>query len=513
MQAQGRLFRAAALPPVGRNAMRFAYSLVRGFLLGTCAALARAAAPDTLIVNDAGDAGNGTCTPTCTLRDAIAIVASGGTVMFDPAILPGVIVLQQGALIAAFKSFNIEGPGAALLEIDGNLAGRIFIIGVMSQPQSVTISGLSLANGRAVGAGGGSGASGTGSAGGTGAPAAGGCIDLEGGSLTLIGVTLRNCTAQGGNGGDGGSGTAGGSKTGGAGGSGGDGGAAGGAAIYARVSNDLVLSQTSIVGAHAIGGGGGKGGRGGDGLFLGNGGDGGYGAYAAGGAILLNLPHSFHATNVTIAQSGAQGGNGGNGGSGDPDIALGSGGDGGDGGYAHGGLFFANNTGPLPSFSIYFGFTTLAAGVVSPGTGGSGGRGTIVGSSGNDGAGAGAALQIFAAPFVAAVDHTAIFGTSPLCGEPISALQSYASDPTCMTDAIAGLGDWFEPLNLASATPSHAPRFGRPAIDTGDCLIRTTPGFPDPQVVVDMQGTARPQGVACDLGAIEADYVFVGDFD
>ena len=65
------------------------------------------------------------------------------------------------------------------------------------------------------------------------------------------------------------------------------------------------------------------------------------------------------------------------------------------------------------------------------------------------------------------------------------------------------LDTWFKPLPLASDVPAYLPRFGSAAIDATDCA----------NVLGDLQDTPRPQGLACDIGAIEADYIFVGEFD
>jgi CSLREA domain-containing protein len=311
---------------------------------------AAAASANTLVVNSLDDDSTLSCATTCTLRDAIALVSGDdATITFDPALLPGTITLHE-ALFIPVKPITIDGPGAALLAIDGNFADRIFVIGV-SNPAllPVRISALSLINGRTVAGDGTPGAAGTGDAGQTASAAGGGCIYLVRGVLTLAGVTLRNCTAQGGGGGSGGSGIPDNVKAGGGGGAGGNGGLAEGGAIYATPGAKVVLSETSIVDAHAIGGSGGKGGDGGMGTFLGPGGSGGQGGEARGGAIYLEHSISFQAINVTIAQSSAQGGKGGNGGGGDPDFANSAGGDGGDGGRGLGGLVFGQLS--FPSFA------------------------------------------------------------------------------------------------------------------------------------------------------------------
>jgi hypothetical protein len=293
-----------------------------------------------------------------------------------------------------------------------------------------------------------------------------------------------------------------------------------GGAIYAGPSTALVLLRTSIVDAHAVGGDGGKGGSGGDGLFLGIGGRGGNGGSAYGGAIFLSQAYWFSALNMTIAQSSAQGAKGGNGGSGDPDVNMSHGGDGGDGGDARGGLLYGDIN-QLPPQLFNIAFSTLGEGVVTPGLHGSGGRAATVGGPGQDGGVLAAALgmkaivggqttgQMF-------VEHSVIFGPpSPLlCTGPVFGQSSVMTDGSCPNFQVDALGSWFKTLDPARSMAAYEPRFGAPAIDaTGCLLIQANPAFPDPLVKSDMRGTVRPQGPSCDLGAIEADYVFVGEFD
>jgi hypothetical protein len=450
----------------------------------------------------------GVCTTACSLRQAIASIPSGGTITFDPAILPGVITLQN-ALGIVGKSVTIDGPGAGLLAIDGNLADRIFFL----QSATLAVSGVSLIDGRTTVVDGGNAADGTGGAGGAGSMATGGCIAVPAGALVLVGVTLRNCTAQGGSGGKGGAGVASDGKAGGIGGAGGSGGVARGGAIYAGYDVTVILDRTSIVDAHAIGGNGGAGGSGGVGTFLGNGGDGGGGGSASGGAIYLETARGVRTMNVTIARSDARGGKGGNGGSSDPDVDLTASGDGGDGGAARGGLVYADNSfGNGEDF--YFGFSTLGEGALTPGLHGSAGRGAARGAAGQDGAATAPMLQLLGA-YPATVDHAAIFGApgSDACLGPIQGIASVASSASCGGTPVPGVAGWFAALRLDAPAPGYRPVFAAPAIDAVNCFNRPSPTFPGPVVTADLLGTPRPQGAACDFGAIEADYVFVDGFD
>src|SRR5258707_3214551 len=61
------------------------------------------------------------------LRDTIARVKSGDTIVFDPGVNGQTITLTSGQL-AIKKSLSIQGPGAGLLAISGNDSSRVFDI-------------------------------------------------------------------------------------------------------------------------------------------------------------------------------------------------------------------------------------------------------------------------------------------------------------------------------------------------------------------------------------------------
>jgi hypothetical protein len=79
-----------------------------------------------------------------TLRDALAAVNDGDTIDFDTS-LSGTITLSGGLLVG--KSITISGPGANILAVNGNAATRVFAI---SSGKTVTISGLTITNGKVV---------------------------------------------------------------------------------------------------------------------------------------------------------------------------------------------------------------------------------------------------------------------------------------------------------------------------------------------------------------------------
>src|SRR5262249_32766226 len=125
--------------------------------------------PSTLTVTNLFDDGDGS------LRDQIAAAASGDTIVFDGS-LRGTLILTGGELDIT-RNLTIRGPGAANLAVSGNNAQRVFHVG---RGANVTISGLTIADGRVAGFGAG--------------------IESEG-SLTLTNSTLTNNSADMGGGG------------------------------------------------------------------------------------------------------------------------------------------------------------------------------------------------------------------------------------------------------------------------------------------------------------------------
>lgn len=136
-----------------------------------CAGVATVHA-DTITVRSTGDgaANPANCPGTgCRLRDALAKAnaAGGDTINFS---VSGTITLTNGQLVVN-KGVAIDGPGANLLAVNGNASGRVFSI----SSATVTISDMTITNGRGVQLG-------------------------DGGGMHIDGranVTLSNCTVTG----------------------------------------------------------------------------------------------------------------------------------------------------------------------------------------------------------------------------------------------------------------------------------------------------------------------------
>jgi hypothetical protein len=156
----------------------------------------------TFLVTNTNDSGAGS------LRAAVATAATGDTITFNLPGCPCTITLVSGELPVA-NGITIQGPGALQLTISGNQTSRIFNV---TSAAAVTMSGMTLQNGKPNG-----GTTGGGAIllnGGAGAPAysltdmtvtgndvtltgnpLGGGIDNEGGTVTITRCSIVNNTA------------------------------------------------------------------------------------------------------------------------------------------------------------------------------------------------------------------------------------------------------------------------------------------------------------------------------
>lgn len=475
-----------------------------------------ASSPILLTVNDYGDAGPGNCAATCTLRDALHDIADGGIIEFAPATVPQTITLAHGALVI-LKSVTILGPGPAQLAISAGKLSQVLIIFASQSALQVVVVGVTLRDGKVVGPDGPDGidgASGLTVNGQAGQQANGGClfanlVPQDPSSVFLERVVVRECEAIGGNGGTGGTGTAGtGLSTGGTGGTGGSGGTASGGAIFVQMlpGSSLDLADVSVFNATATGGDAGPAGDGGPGFFRGTGGVGGSGGAGTGGAIYVSYGIAAVLYNSTIADSAAAAGNGADGGDGDASLNTAHGGNGGNGGSASGGLVVM----PLGTSVA---FTTLSHGGLTTGAPGNGGSGAVGGAPGQPGTASGVAISSGQATAVATVIVGPVSASATLCSPGVAAKPGYFNldeDSSCGGFTLHGsLSELFRPLDLsATAWPGYMPRYGSKIIDAAPCSDGTIQPPTD-----DQHGTARPQGAQCDLGAIEADYVFANGFD
>jgi len=489
----------------------------------------------TVTVNTTTDENDGSCGDgDCSLRDAITVANPDDTIDFG---VTGIITLTLGTELLINKSLTILGPGADTLTIRSNNASRIFQI---TGGVTVTVSGVTITAGKA---------------------AFGGGIYNEG-NLTLNDSAIRDNSAENGSDGLTGADGAAGSPGGGIGGDGGNGdpglpgdpGLTGGEGGGIYNSGTLTLNNSTVSGNRAGDGGtggsggnggrggdgapffvGGAGGRGGDGGLGGRGGDGGDGGgiYNAGTLTLNNSTVSGNqAGNGGVGGPGGSGGDGGTGGDGTLNGSGGNGGDGGSGGNGGDGGVGGDGGGIYNQGTLVLSHSTIsdnnAGSSGSGGGGGTGGSGGIGGSgfsgngangnggsdglagnggTGGDGGGvsnAGLGSVNFQNTIIAG--NIVGGGSGPDCRNTAGTFNSQdynliedtsgcsiggatAHDLTSQDPRLIPLADNDGP------TQTHALLPGSPAIDAvplAECALAT-----------DQRGVARPQGLACDIGAFE----------
>lgn len=156
-------------PGARRRSRRF--PVKRAVFRPTLEALENRIVPSTLVVTnnlDTGVAGDGS------LRGEITAAHSGDTIKFAGRLAGQTITLNSALVLN--KNLDIEGLGAAKLTVSGNHASRVFDI---QGGATVTLAGLTIANGNVVDAGG------------------GGIANEAGSTLYLINDALANNTAYG----------------------------------------------------------------------------------------------------------------------------------------------------------------------------------------------------------------------------------------------------------------------------------------------------------------------------
>ncbi len=461
-------------------------------------------------------------------EELMAALAGGGTVSI---ICTGLIPLPETLSITV--NTTIETTNAATGLSGGS---NVRIIRVLSGA-TLTLSNITLMNGRQTAANGTSGANGQDdrdvgrdAAGGTsGEEARGGAILNEGG-LILLNCTITGNVAVGGNGGTGGNGGSG-SFQGGNGGHGGSGGRASGGAIYSW--GTLLLSNCTMRGNQVLGGNGGAGGDAGTGAFPGIRGEGGRGGAAEGAglfnggtAAIVNCTfadniafggdteaasneggrdvgqdgqpggHAFgggilnsgsiRTLNSTFATNQVVGGSGGMGGSGNF-----QGGDGGNGGDAIGGALYNSGSAAITN-------STIALNGAFGGTNGMSGEGPFAGEDGDFGLEAGANLANSGGALVLknsivgqTLSGSSISGPVDDAGHNLSAVPVGFSGPGSLDNTDPKL---LALLNRGGPTETMGLDPDSPALDAAD--DSACPPF-------DQRGRTRPEGVRCDMGAFE----------
>lgn len=141
----------------------------------------------TFTVNQTGDAGDGACDASCTLRDAIGNangIPGADEIVFSPLFNTAQTINLTSATLTISQSVTITGRGARLLTVRRAINNPInFRIFDISGAAAVSISGMTISNGNVP--------DGSGS---------GGIRNTSGGTLTLDGVAVsgNTTTAEGG---------------------------------------------------------------------------------------------------------------------------------------------------------------------------------------------------------------------------------------------------------------------------------------------------------------------------
>jgi hypothetical protein len=448
------------------------FRLARSFLLGILllAVAAPAAAATTWNVTNTGD-GTGVCPSStlCTLRAAVVAAADGDTV----SVPAGVYSLTASDPIMIDNSITISGAGASTTTVDGGNATRIFEVGGGTSTPTVTISELTLEDGNGMGGDN---------------PGDGGAVyvNTTGSTLTIEHAALNDNTA---------------------------------ASAGAVFSDGMLIIENSTLSGNTASGFGGGGGAvfGNEGKVTIQGasisdntsGD-------SGGAIFSNVPVTIQDTTLS-GNSTALGGHANLGGG-----AIATGGtlsiisstldhntSGAAGGSGNGGAIISGSTLTLTNSTL----TANTANGSAPSFG-EGGAITMDGGAtltndtvaGNGAGAAGGSLYIQTGNTVTLVNTIVASGSAPAgsnCAGPgtFTSLGHNLEDTSPSQCGLGASGD------LVGANPqlgplqdNGGPAFtqallaGSPAIDAG--LNSSCPS-------TDERGVARPQGLACDIGAYE----------
>lgn len=446
---------------------------VRRTALVSCLLLAGHANAATRTVTDTGDAGDGVCDATCTLRDAVDAAQEDDRILFDLALPAPIVVELVGAPLQVDVPLRIVATDGVRTTVR-RVAGTGRLMEVVGNGDARVI-GLTFENGSAPAP--------------LDASADGGAVFIAAGAA----LELRDCVFRGNHA----TGAFGAPQT------NVPGAAARGGAIFA--AGDLLVENCAFVGNQA------RGGNGASSIMSFPGASGGA---ASGGAIYAMA--SVDILNSTFSDNLAAGGNGGNGGMGSFGMPGANGGNG--GATAGGALAFSATAVPSVAFS------TLMANAVDPGDGGPGGLGgppimpvdppPPPGAAGAPGPARAAAIDSEAAAILNVSVLAANSGATACGGAALGARTSNrVDDASCPGVVVAALESQFEPIDAQADSPHYTPLFGSVVVDSAaDCLDAVAFEAVD----LDQLLTPRPLAgnggaAACDFGAIELNPVLFGD--
>jgi hypothetical protein len=321
----------------------------------------------------------------CAASDLGLALLGGGSVVLA---CDSTIFLTNPIVVVKETVLDGTGHSPVLSTTGATNPGPMFLV---SPGVSLTLRGLTLSNGRLVGANGNTNGL-------PGQDAKGAAIYSDHGNVTIDGCTLSGHVVTGGAGAAGS----------GSGGSGGRGGVGAGAAIY-NSGGTLLATNTTFSGNSASGGTGGTGGSNSTGLGGGDGGSGGNGGsgqgaaiYNTSGGVVMVLDCLFSSNTVSGSAAGVGG---------IPSGLLGFPGDNGDSGSGFGAAIF-NDNGALSVVNSTF---VLNSGSGGSGANGAAGTGTFQPTSGSSG-GSAQGAGIYNSGGLASLTNCTLTGNSLLGG-------------------------------------------------------------------------------------------------
>lgn len=525
-----------------RSNLRPFFVFIAGFAAIVCAG--RSAHAQTITVTTNANTGPGS------LREALASAVTGTRITFDPSLAGALINLVTPdprtlvggsplipfgptALVVSGIRVTIDGSNAPGLRIDGATTWRVFVV---VNGAHLTLTNVTVQNGRAIGnAGGPRGGGGSGGFG-------GGVFVADGSRLSLDGVTMLQHHARGGAGAGG--------ATGGSSGGGGGGLIGPGEAWRSTDFSGAGGAPNGGAGSATAGASGGEGGGGSGGTtyfettrefqYLTGGGNGGWGGGGGGGSSASTSPISRSWTVARWDPGGLGGFGGGGGGTGAApsggttfpvpprSTSLWGGGrgggtapsSGGGGGAGLGGAIFARNATVDIVRSTFLANASISGVAGSSDAGAAAGLGAVflLNSTSNvrnstfadNHGGAVFVLSYESGSASVTMQNTVIAGNFQGCGvSGLAASFSSAGNnhielngslmaspcPLSSSDRV-GIAPALGPLAAnGGPTPTMLPSASSPLLGRGDCAMGD----------VDQRGRPRAVGPGCDIGAVEVD--------